>query len=107
MGVFLKEKKVTVSSAGTAVQVDSTLKVPSVIITAGPNNSGTVYVGSSLTDSSTQLGQPLSANESLEIDPPSQFGTEEQIDLTKVYVDSTVSSDIVIVSYYVREGGSA
>lgn len=107
MSVYLKQKRVTVSTSGTAVQVDSALKTPCVIITADPNNSGTIYVGDINVDAATRLGQPQGANESITLEPPSWYGTEELIDCSKVYVDATSNGDAVIVSWYEREGGGS
>lgn len=102
MSVYLSEKKVTVSTSGNAVQLDSAAKTASAIITASIGNSGTIYVGSSSVDASSGLGQPLAAGESLQTEPPSQYGTEELVDLTRIYVDSTSNGDSVVISYYVR-----
>lgn len=107
MAVFLNEKTVTVTTAGTPVQVDSSLKVATVTITAGPNNNGTIYIGSSSINPSNKIGIPLAANESLELQPPVQLGKDEVIDLSKLYVDSTASSDEALISWYVRDGGHA
>lgn len=107
MGVFIRQKRVTVTTSGTPVQLDSALKTPSIIVTADPTNSGTIYVGDISVDASTRLGQPQSANESLELTPPTQYGTQEQIDCSKIYIDSTASNDSVILSWYERDGGSS
>ena len=80
MGVYLKQKRVTVTTSGTRVQLDATLKSPSITITADP--------------------------ESLELTPPHQFGTEEQLDCSKIYIDATANGDAVILSWYEREGSS-
>lgn len=104
MSVYLRQKRVTVSSSGTAVQVDSTLQTPSIIITADVNNSGTIYIGDSSVSASSKLGQPISANESTELAPPQQYGVDEQIDCSKIYVDATSNGDAVIVSWYERKG---
>jgi hypothetical protein len=106
MGVYLKQKRVTVSTAGTRVQLDSILKTPSITVTADPTNNGTIYVGDIAVNASTRLGQPQGANESLELTPPTQFGTQEQIDCSKIYIDATANGDAVILSWYEREGSS-
>jgi archaellin len=106
MGVYLKQKRVTVTTAGTRVQIDSALKVASVTITADPTNNGTIYVGDIAVNAAARLGQPQGANESLELSPPTQFGTQEQLDLSLIYVDATANGDSVIVSWYERTGSS-
>lgn len=103
MAVHITQKAITVTASGTAVQVDAALKVPAIIITANPSNSGTIFVGDVNVSASDGLGQPLASNESFVLEPPQQYGTDEVVDLSKIYIDATVSGDKVNVAWYVRE----
>lgn len=106
MAIFMKQFRQTVSTSGTAVQLTtSTRPTPSVIITADPTNNGTVYIGDSNVSQSSRTGQPVGASESLDLESPAQFGTEETLDLTKIWIDATSDGDSVIISYFDRDGG--
>ena len=104
MAIKLTQKIVTVTTAGTPVQFSlPRIKAPSMIITADPANTGTVWIGDQSVKASTSLGLPLVADDSVTIDPSKYFGTNEQLDLSLFWVDSTVSGDKIIISYYERE----
>lgn len=105
MAIIVKEVRVVVSTAGTAVQLSSPdLKVPAFTVTADPSNSGTIYIGSDSVDASGVVGQPIAANESIEFEPPAYFGTNELFNLADFYADSTANGDAVIVTWYARKG---
>jgi hypothetical protein len=79
--------RATVTTAGTAVQVTATsTPIREVVITAETDNTGIVVVGDSsvVAAVSTRKGIPLSAGDSF---------TLEVNNLSKVYIDSTVSTD--------------
>lgn len=104
MAVKLKHIRVTVSSAGTAVQVSSTsLRVSSATIMADPDNAGKIHVSDENVASSGDEGAPLSANGALVLEAPDEKdGTPEDIDLSKVYIDAADNGSSAIVLYYER-----
>jgi hypothetical protein len=95
---------VVVTTAGTAVPISST-----PIISAGcsiralPSNTGVIYVGGADLNSLTR-GAELGAGDAIEIVGPQIGGTEEEIDLSQIYVDASVSGEQVIVNYFIRRG---
>lgn len=100
----LNEFRKTVTTAGSAVQLSlTTLKAQDILITADPDNSGTVYIGSASVSASSKLGIPLVANESVTLPGTEYQGVQEKFDMSLIYVDSNASGDTVIVSYYDRE----
>jgi len=82
----------TVTTAGTAVQLTSaSTPCKSVIIQGDVDNTGTIYVGGSDVDSTTQNGYALdsSAPIAIEID-----------NLNKIYIDATSSGEKVGFIYF-------
>lgn len=76
----------SVSSAGTAVQVESTARrVRSVMILAKDSNTGRIFYGGSDVASSTQRGLAGGESVSLTSDKPFSLAT--------IYVDSSVSGE--------------
>ena len=82
-----------VTAAGTAEALSATsLPVDFVSITAKIGNTGTIVVGAStvVAAAATQRGAPLLAGESISIGA---------VDLSAVYIDSTVSGEGVTFMY--------
>lgn len=82
----------TVASAGTAEALAASTSCKSVTVTAETDNTGVISVGGSgvIATLATRTGTPLNAGDSftLEID-----------NLSKVYIDTTVSGDGVTYTY--------
>ena len=94
---------VTVATAGTPVQVSSTvLYSPSVVIQANTDNAGTVYVGDSLVDalSTPKIGIALLARSTITLNEDSKGS--DYIDLSKIYIDSGTNGQVVQVMYMVK-----
>lgn len=105
MAIILKQLRVTVATGGSAEPLASSdTFVPAFTVTADPANSGTIYVGDSEVVASTKTGQPITANESIEFEPPAYFGTNELFNLNDFYIDATTNDDAVIVTWYDRKG---
>jgi hypothetical protein len=84
-----------VTTAGTAVAIAATsTPVTSIAITAETDNTGTIVVGSSTVVAAlaTRRGIPLAAGDSTIL---------ENVDLSEVYLDSTVNGDGVTYTYLV------
>ena len=80
---------VAVSSAGTAVQLETSETLwNSVVIVAKSNNTGRIFIGGSDVDSSTTRG--LAASDSISFTPPNKA---HHIDLSTIYVDASVSGE--------------
>jgi hypothetical protein len=93
---------VTVTTAGTPAQVSAQhIVTPGCLIEAAPTNSGNIYVGDSTLDA-THRGCELTPGSSIEIVGPNIGGSEEEIDLFDLWVDSSANGDKVIVSYFKR-----
>jgi hypothetical protein len=79
---------VAVSSAGTAVQLETAKTVWNMVtIIAKSGNSGRIFIGGSDVDSST--GRGLSAGDSISIEP----GKSHHVDLSAIYIDASSSAD--------------
>lgn len=93
---------ITVSSAGTPVQVSATqILTPGCAITAKATNTGNIYVfGSGQTSSAA--GAEVRPGESIEITGPQIGGTEDEFDLSRIYIDAATSGDKVTVAYFAR-----
>ena len=75
-----------VTTAGTSIQLASSLSIGEVIITANFDNTGTICTGDSnvIADESTRRGIPMQPNDTIII----------PIDnLNKIWLDSTISND--------------
>lgn len=82
----------TVTAAGTAEALSSSTRLGrSLTLVAMDNNTGRIFVGGSTVSSSTHRG--MLAGDSLTISNPSK-----SFDLTKIYIDSSVSGEGV--DYY-------
>ena len=80
---------VAVSSAGTAVQLETTATLwNSVVIVAKGNNTGRIFIGGSDVDSSTTRG--LAAGDWVSISPPNKA---HHVDLSTIYVDASDSGE--------------
>ena len=97
-------KVVTVTTAGTSVQISaSPLLVRSVIIQGFYNNTGNVYVGDTAANAHAANGHALS--------PQTTFGTsgdmlnarQIQFDLSNFWVDADTSGGKAIVTYMLAE----
>ena len=76
----------TVTTAGTAVQLASSLAIGEVIIVAEFDNTGVIAVGGSgvIADEATRKGAPLNPGDAVII----------SIDnINKIYIDSTINTD--------------
>lgn len=93
---------VTVSTAGTRVQLSATATpVSTVIITAKAANSGKIYVGDDTVAAGT--GTELAAGSSLAVsaDMSGRPGGEEFV-LSDFYIDAATNGDKVAVAYIKR-----
>lgn len=93
----------SVTTAGTRVQITSIqLYVYSVIIQALGSNTGKIYVGDSNV-SSTQCYAELPAYGTTTLDGwNKEKGTMELLDLSKIYIDSSVNGEGVHIGYQIK-----
>lgn len=104
MSQSLRQFRRIVVTSGIPVQLSLIVrKVPSAVVIADPSNTGTIFLGDSNVDAATRLGIPIIANDSVTLDPTEFLGTTEEIELFKIFVDSTANGDAVIVSFYENE----
>lgn len=91
--------KVTVTTAGTPVPLTTNngLAVSSLIITASSGNVGSCFIGDSSVDSTN--GEELAAGDSMEISADILRGTNYELFLSSIYVDSEQNGDSVTVQY--------
>ena len=83
---------VTVASAGTPVQVSTSVKmVNSVSIQASSGNTGIIYVGDSGVTAAN--GHELAGGEVLVINAFDKPFNLEEMDLSKLYIDAATSAD--------------
>ena len=102
--ITLIHKRIVVTTPGTAVVLSATpIRVSAVSIFSDPDNAGRIHVGNSTVDSSTEDGIPLKANSHVELTPPQRNGIEEEIDLSKIYIDAETANDAAIIVYFDRE----
>lgn len=101
MGLVVKSKLVTVTTAGTPVPVlgatDAQSDIVICIIQARTN---TIYVGDSTVLASSSIGHKLvaSTNDSMRLDSDAK----NSFDLAKVYLDASANSSTANVTYFVR-----
>lgn len=93
---------VTVPSAGTRVQLNSTkISSPAVILQAKTTNTGIIYVGGSSV--AAGLGFELQAKDSVSLGDLELSGDDTDLDLSKWYIDASVSGEGVNVFYAKQE----
>lgn len=90
----------TVTTAGTAVQLVTTTGATIaqvVVVTAETDNTGVITLGGSdvVAALATRKGTPLAAGQSISLD----IG-DAQIDLSKLYIDTTVNTDGVTFTVF-------
>lgn len=101
MGLALKTKVVTVTTAGTAVPVlgtsDQQSDIVSCVIQAITNN---IFVGDSTVKAATPIGHKLvsTSNDSITL----AFDKKDGLDLATVFLDASVSGSKANVTYWVR-----
>lgn len=95
-------KKVVVTSAGTAVPLfDATKAVASIILMTVSDNSGNVYVGDANVDSDN--GTPLKPEKSLDMELPMDAnGKMMEIDASQIYIDADTNGNEVRVLWLER-----
>ncbi len=90
----------TISSSGTAIRVNATdLLVRSFVIQAKSTNTGVVYVGGSDVLASSANGIALTAGGSIAFVAVGERKDVNMYNLTNFWVDSTASSDKILVTY--------
>jgi len=105
MAQKLTQDRRTIVTTGVAIQLSvAPLKSSSVLLIADPDNTGTIYVGDVNVSAASRLGIPIVANDSTTLDPTEFLGTSEEMELSKIWADSTVNGDVIIVVRYVNEG---
>jgi len=93
---------VTVTTAGTRVQVTSSfIQATTVVIQAKRANTGKIYVGDSSVSSTRGLQLEPGESVSISIDPSGIRGPDELI-MSDLYLDSSVSGEGAKVSYIAR-----
>ena len=95
---------VTVVTAGTAVPLSATqIITPNVVVQALSTNTGKIFVGGSNVSNSANYAAALQPGESLEITGPVAAGSkEEEVDLSRIYIDASSSGDQASVGYFAR-----
>lgn len=92
---------VTVTSAGTRVQISSEKRpVSSILFQADPSNTGLIYVGDSTVSSSN--GIALGAKDSYEVSGDERPSGLDELILSDFWVDASSNSQIVRVQYFKR-----
>lgn len=93
---------ITVVTAGTRVQLTATSTMtPGCAIAAKATNTGNIYIGDSNV-AATTAGAVVRPGETIEITGPQIGGTEEEFDLSRIYIDAGTSGDKVTVGYFAR-----
>lgn len=103
----------TVTTAGTQIQVttSTTIKPVAVYFEADSANTGYIYVGDSAVSSSAyfaKLGVTSSVGQGFSISVPGGLGYKaggQGIQLSDIWVDSSVSGEKVHVTYIYATGG--
>jgi hypothetical protein len=91
---------VTIATAGTAVPLSATqTAVTSIIIEAGMDNVGYIYVGDDTVDSTN--GMALVAGQTLSITSDEIPRQQDEIYLSDVYVDTDTDGSVVKF-YYIK-----
>jgi hypothetical protein len=86
-----------VTTAGTRVALSATkVLLPRLKIRALTTNTGVIYVGSVLVSST--VGYPLAPGVEIDIDDL-LFSDEDVIDISKIYIDSSVNLEGVALIY--------
>ena len=99
LGHFMK----TVTTAGTAEQITTANKrVPSLVFQAEVNNTGQVYVGNS-TVSATDMGAELDSGDVYEFNATKYGDALAVWDISDFWIDVSVSTDGVHVSFAERD----
>lgn len=103
MALLVKTFARTVTTAGSRVQLSTTqLLTEAFTIIAKRANTGYIYSGYS--DVSASNGVELAARDSnAKEGKPTNRGVIKQFDLSKVYIDSSVNGEGVIVEYLAEE----
>ena len=98
--LITKATNPTVAVPGTpaVIQADANT-VASVTITAAASNVGTIYVGDSNIDATSEIGTPIAAGKNAVINPSSIAGELEKINLASIYYDGTNAADAISYSY--------
>jgi hypothetical protein len=102
--MFVSLGKKTVTTAGTPVQISSTsIKAHSVCIQVNSANTGKIYIGTSTLVAATYVGvlkvlPPPSASSYPEF-VATQIMAQNGIDLSELWIDSSVNGESAIVSY--------
>lgn len=97
---ILKHLVITVTTAGTPVQVSATpLYVRSYIGQAHHANSGKIFIGNSSANALSANAHALTARETFGIDGDVLKDRSLQFDLSNIWVDSDTNGSKLIVSY--------
>ena len=92
---------ITVSSAGTAVQISSVdTPVTSIVLQADVDNTGNVFIGDSTVSASN--GIELTPGQSFELKSDQIPRQDGELILSDIYVDAATNDDKVRVSYIKR-----
>ena len=99
MSLLLKTFARIVTTAGTRVQL-STVSIPTTafLIQANSNNAGLIYVGDVTVEAANSPYLTAGAVNSKEGQPVSR-GVIQTFDLSKIYIDASVSGEGVKVEY--------
>lgn len=101
MAAGFKSFKKTVAAAGTRTALGTvSLQVHEVVVKALAANTGIIYLGDSTVASSN--GYELSAGQSFSVPLTMIPRTGSVVNLTSIYIDSSVNGEGVCVAYLVR-----
>jgi hypothetical protein len=99
--------RVTVTTAGTRVQITSShIVTTNIIIQALSGNTGTVYVGNSSVSSSLCM-VALAAGAAITLTPGAMGNDMGGLDLSEFYIDASQNSQSVNVGYTTMTPGLA
>lgn len=95
---------VTVTTAGTAVQLSSEARpIPSIVIQGDLTNTGNIHLGDSTVTSSTGLA--IGPGETVEITGSEVGSATAELILSDLYIDADVNGEGVRVAFFKRRPG--
>lgn len=95
-------KKVTVTTAGTAVALSSTIiDAVAVLIEVPTSNTGGI-IGPGSSDVASANADVVSPGQSKTLSAPDSKNGTEGIDLTRTYIDAETNGDVAYITYFVR-----
>lgn len=94
---------ITIGASATRVSsIENRIQTSQVQYQAPYGNSGTLYIGDSSVNPTTQLGIPLKPGDAVGFEGMKFYGTiDNNLDLSRIYIHSTQPTDKVVVTYFI------